>query len=343
MVRVGKDLKIIQFQPPCHGQGHLTLNHPTQGFMRCFPHRGHCCGSRPLLTLCLPLCSLHLGGGRSPCYGNPKKPQNFQFGSAASPPSRRPRQQPPRRSPSPPPPPSTSSGQEGDRETSPRYQENFALQKAQTSPCPCSLPAPPAPHDMAATPLPTHTQPPAATGERGGQQPHDPPPAMALPLHSPRRRRDAGKGRSRPMGAAPRGGAPAPPLGSPLCRGAAPPHAGMAEGLFPSGAPAFPPHTGMAEASSPQGHRLSLPTPAWRRPLPLRGTGFPSPNRHGGGLFPSGAPAFPPHTGMAEASSPESCRGSHLRERGLRRPSEALLPSTGGTFCQQPPWRPPGD
>ncbi|XP_065521520.1 proline-rich proteoglycan 2-like isoform X3 [Lathamus discolor] len=59
------------------------------------------------------------------------------------------------------------------------------------------------------------------------------------------------------------------------------------------------------KASSPQGHPLSLPTPAWRRPLPLRGTGFPSPHRHGGGLFPSGAPAFPPQTGMAEASSPQ--------------------------------------
>ncbi|XP_065515189.1 disintegrin and metalloproteinase domain-containing protein 32-like isoform X3 [Lathamus discolor] len=42
MVWVGKDPKIIQFQPPCHRQGHLTLNHPTQGFIQ--PGLEHCQG-----------------------------------------------------------------------------------------------------------------------------------------------------------------------------------------------------------------------------------------------------------------------------------------------------------
>lgn len=126
-------------------------------------------------------------------------------------------------------------------------------------------------------PLQTHTQPPVASGERGGQRPSDPPPPLALPLHSRRRRKDGGEGRS---GAAAgprvlpppalREGAPAPHTVSPPRQGAAPPHAGMAEGLFcvPNTAvPSLPPAL-RGSRHFPQQETSSTSSQLPRRKLP---------------------------------------------------------------------------
>jgi len=130
--------------------------------------------------------------------------------------------------------------------------------------------------------------------QRGEQRPGDPPPPPALPLHSPRRRRDGGEGRS---GAA---------------RGRSRPTHGPSA---PAGSGSSPRGHGR-RALLLQQHRSSSPAPAWwKASSPERGAGRPAAGEEEGeeeeeetAAFPrpSGVPTVLLHRGIGYLPSPPS-------------------------------------